>query len=177
MMLLGIAFLLLPIWLIILAVQSGQARNETGAIIYGVSCVPVVLIGITVLCGLKLVNPNMAKVVLLFGRYVGSIRDAGFFLGQPVHLDAQHFAAGAQLQHRDPEGERLARQPDRDRRGSRMARPKDTAQAAFDVENYDRLRPRCRASRQIRTTAGRESPLRRAPSPVPNLTARRRPTT
>ncbi|NKY58618.1 SPFH domain-containing protein [Nocardia flavorosea] len=60
--------------------QNGNAAALTGAI---VACVVAVLLlfGIT---GLTVVNPNEAKVVQFFGRYIGSVSDPGFFSVLPM---------------------------------------------------------------------------------------------
>ena len=39
----------------------------------------MIITGILVLPGLFIVNPNEAKVMVLFGKYAGSVRDNGFF--------------------------------------------------------------------------------------------------
>jgi regulator of protease activity HflC (stomatin/prohibitin superfamily) len=45
-----------------------------------------ILVGVLVLFGLTIVYPNQAKVVLLFGRYVGTIRRDGFYWVNPFTL-------------------------------------------------------------------------------------------
>ena len=43
----------------------------------------LILISCTLMCGLKIVNPNEALVLTLFGKYYGTIKKAGFFFVNP----------------------------------------------------------------------------------------------
>jgi len=95
-----------------------------------------VLLAILVLRGLVLVNPNHSKVVLLFGRYVGTIRTAGFYWINPftvrrdVSLRAHNFNSD-KLKVNDRTGNPIEI-------GAVVVwRVKDTAQATFDVEDYE----------------------------------------
>ena len=56
-------------------------------------------------------------MIQFFGRYIGSIRKAGFHWDRPAHRQAQGLAAGAQLRVGPAEGLRRRRQPGRDRGG------------------------------------------------------------
>jgi regulator of protease activity HflC (stomatin/prohibitin superfamily) len=47
--------------------------------------VPLFLVWIVCMQGFFVVNPNEARVVQLFGTYVGTIRDVGFFFGNPFY--------------------------------------------------------------------------------------------
>jgi hypothetical protein len=47
--------------------------------------VPAVIAGILVLCGLMAVGPNEARVCTLFGEYVGTVRQTGFFWANPFY--------------------------------------------------------------------------------------------
>ena len=71
--------------------------------------------------GLFVVNPNEGRVLQLFGDYVGHRQDARAALGEPVLHEEADLAARAQLRERAAEGQRQRRQPDRDRRGRRLA--------------------------------------------------------
>lgn len=42
-----------------------------------------VLTGILILVGLYIVNPNESKVLILFGEYVGTVRESGFYWSNP----------------------------------------------------------------------------------------------
>ncbi len=41
------------------------------------------LLSILIFCGFFIINPNDAKVLLLFGKYVGTVRSTGFFWANP----------------------------------------------------------------------------------------------
>ncbi len=135
MLLLGI--LLVPGGLAILitgGVQSKHGHPELG--------VPLILLGIAtalaailVFRGLVLVNPNQSKVVVLFGNYVGTLRHDGFFWVNPfasrrvVSLRAHNFNS-EKLKVNDLRGNPIEI-------GAVVVwRVRDTAQAAFDVEDY-----------------------------------------
>jgi regulator of protease activity HflC (stomatin/prohibitin superfamily) len=48
--------------------------------------IPLGIIWVISLFGFIVNGPNMARVVLLFGKYVGTVRDVGFFYGNPFYL-------------------------------------------------------------------------------------------
>ncbi|MFT4844407.1 MAG: regulator of protease activity HflC (stomatin/prohibitin superfamily) [Planctomycetota bacterium] len=91
--------------------------------------------GILILCGLVLVNPNQSKVVILFGNYKGTLREAGlywvnpFSVRRPISLRAHNFNS-EHLKVNDLRGNPIEI-------GAVVVwRVRDTAQAAFDVEDY-----------------------------------------
>jgi regulator of protease activity HflC (stomatin/prohibitin superfamily) len=139
---------------------SGLARLIQGLLLFpasiaaivagGVTCerdlpflgVPLILLGVVgilgailVLCGLVLVNPNQSKVVVLFGDYKGTLRNHGFYWVNPfssrkeVSLRAHNFNSD-KLKVNDLRGNPIEI-------GAVVVwRVRDTAQAAFDVEDY-----------------------------------------
>lgn len=87
----GYLMLLLGILLLIAGSGAGVAGSviggmeENGALI-GISitvCVILVILGVILLCGLKVLNPNEAYVLTLFGNYYGTIKKEGFFWVNP----------------------------------------------------------------------------------------------
>ncbi|WP_280400535.1 SPFH domain-containing protein [Nocardia carnea] len=86
-------FVILLIWFVLTIALAAVAvagfvafgQNQNAAALAGaiVACVLAVLLllGIT---GLTVVNPNEAKVVQFFGRYIGSVSDPGFFSVLPL---------------------------------------------------------------------------------------------
>src|SRR5262249_28732908 len=83
MLLVGIALFPLGIWQMIAA---GVAMNQGGTdqvlrLLLGIACLPAAAF---VLRSLVLVNPNVSKVVLLFGKYQGTLRRNGFFSINPL---------------------------------------------------------------------------------------------
>ncbi len=104
-------------------------------LILGIVLVPAV-IGIFILIGLTLVNPNKSKIVLLFGEYVGTIRKPGFYWVNPftvrkdISLRVNNFNS-EKLKVNDLRGNPVEI-------GAVVVwRVNNTAQAAFDVENYE----------------------------------------
>ncbi|MFI9534512.1 SPFH domain-containing protein [Nocardia fusca] len=86
-------FVVLLIWLVLtialaavaIAGFAAFAQHQNAAGLAGaiVACVlaAILLVGIT---GLTVVNPNEAKVVQFFGRYIGSVSEPGFFSVLPL---------------------------------------------------------------------------------------------
>ncbi|MFF2557053.1 SPFH domain-containing protein [Nocardia sp. NPDC058058] len=62
-----------------IAVLGNSANNHNGASPAGAVLLTVAMIAaVVVLTGFVVVNPNQAKVVQFFGRYIGSVSEAGF---------------------------------------------------------------------------------------------------
>ncbi len=79
MLVLGAALLLAFIPLVRTAANGGGVR-------YGVIGAGCLLAGILCLAGLFIVQPNEARVLTLFGTYVGSVKDNGFWWVNPFCL-------------------------------------------------------------------------------------------
>ncbi|UGT41168.1 SPFH domain-containing protein [Nocardia yamanashiensis] len=60
---------------ILAAVSSGGDNPPAAA---GVVLAIAIIIGIVILTGFVVVNPNQAKVIQFFGRYIGSVSESGF---------------------------------------------------------------------------------------------------
>jgi len=86
--------------------------------------------------GLQVVNPNEARVVLLFGTYLGTLRDAGFWWVNPftvrrrVSLRVRNFES-AKLKVNDHDGNPI------EIAAVVVWKVVDTAEAMFQVENYE----------------------------------------
>jgi regulator of protease activity HflC (stomatin/prohibitin superfamily) len=86
--------------------------------------------------GLFIVNPNEAKVIQLFGRYVGTVRNQGFYWGNPfywrtaISLRVRNFETGL-LKVNDHDGNPV------EIRAIVVWRVVDTAEACFEVQNYE----------------------------------------
>ncbi|MEO6597636.1 MAG: SPFH domain-containing protein [Planctomycetota bacterium] len=131
----------------ILLVPASIAALPTGAVMiargYGMFGVPLIVAGvlgvfsaILVFRGLVLVNPNQSKVVVLFGKYKGTLRQDGFFWVNPfavrrnLSLRAHNFNSD-KLKVNDLRGNPIEI-------GAVVVwRVRDTAQAAFDVEDFE----------------------------------------
>ena len=110
-------------------------------------------LGILILRGLVMVEPNQSKVVLLFGRYKGTLRTPGFYWINPftsckaVSLRVRNFDS-AKLKVNDLRGNPIEI-------GAVVVwRVKDTAQASFDVEHYESY-VAVQTESAIRTTAAK----------------------
>ncbi|MCE9637068.1 MAG: SPFH domain-containing protein [Planctomycetes bacterium] len=85
--------------------------------------------------GFFAVQPNMARVLLLFGRYVGTVRDGGFHWTNPFYTKRSlslraHTLNGEKLKVNDRSGNPI------EIAAVVVWRVRDTAQAVFDVEDY-----------------------------------------
>lgn len=94
------------------------------------------LTAILIFRGLVIVQPNQSKLVVLFGKYTGTLRQDGFFFVNPfagrreVSLRAHNFNSD-KLKVNDQRGNPIEI-------GAVVVwRVQDTAQAAFDVEDYE----------------------------------------
>ncbi|HAM73401.1 MAG TPA: band 7 protein [Verrucomicrobiales bacterium] len=97
--------------------------------------IPGFFLGGLVLSGLFSLEPNEAAVLVLFGRYQGTVRESGFHWTNPFNKRIR-----VSLRSRNLNGERLKVN---DKQGNPIEiaavvvwRVEDTAQATFDVESY-----------------------------------------
>ncbi len=133
-LILAIATLGIGIWRLVAAIIAGKAGDPfLGALLTGIGCVLAFFLMIT---SLTLINPNHSKVILLFGRYKGTLRRDGFFAVNPftvrrdVSLRAHNFNSD-RLKVNDRVGNPIEI-------GAVVVwRVRDTAQALFDVEDYE----------------------------------------
>jgi SPFH domain / Band 7 family len=98
--------------------------------------VPLFILGAFVLSGMYMLQPNEAAILLLFGAYKGTDRTAGlrwanpFFRKQKISLRA-HNLASERLKVNDKRGNPI------EIAAAIVWRVHDSAQASFDVENYE----------------------------------------
>ena len=98
--------------------------------------VPSFVAGVFVLSGLYMLQPNEAAILLLFGAYKGTDRTEGlrwanpFYKKQKISLRA-HNLASDRLKVNDKRGNPI------EIAAAIVWRVQDTAQASFDVENYE----------------------------------------
>ena len=50
-----------------------------------------IIIGVFFLPGFFLVNPNTSKVILLFGKYIGTVKENGFYWANPFYTKGYFF--------------------------------------------------------------------------------------
>jgi len=98
--------------------------------------VALFIVGLVTAGGFFTLQPNEAAVLVLFGSYKGTVRDSGFFWTNPFNRKIR-----VSLRARNLNGEKLKVN---EKRGNPIEiavvvvwRVRDTAQACFDVENYD----------------------------------------
>ncbi|HZN40722.1 MAG TPA: SPFH domain-containing protein [Planctomycetota bacterium] len=122
------------------AIIVGGNLCDEGLVAPGVPLIVLGVLGIPgsilVFRGLVLVNPNQSKVVVLFGKYTGTLRQDGFFWVNPfasrrkVSLRAHNFNSD-KLKVNDLRGNPIEI-------GAVVVwRVRDTAQATFDVEDFE----------------------------------------
>jgi regulator of protease activity HflC (stomatin/prohibitin superfamily) len=114
-------------------VQASQHPLAPGA--YIGAAVGLFLFGVILLAGCAVIGPNEARVLTFFGKYTGSVRTSGlrwmnpFTSKTPVSLRARNFET-AKIKVNDIDGNPIEI-------GAVIVwRVVDTAQAAFDVENF-----------------------------------------
>ena len=72
--------------LLAVAVFSGSRllnALQAGAPLGGILWILLAVLAFICLSGLFVVNPNDARVLTLFGKYIGTVKEAGFFFANP----------------------------------------------------------------------------------------------
>ncbi|MCD6544582.1 MAG: SPFH domain-containing protein, partial [Flavobacteriaceae bacterium] len=95
-----------------------------------------IVTGVFFIPGFFLINPNTSKVLLLFGKYVGTVKENGFYWANPFYTKK-----GISLRASNFDSERVKVN---DKLGNPIMistilvwKVKDTYKAAFDVDNYE----------------------------------------
>ena len=114
----------------LLAVQAARQQS----LIFAVCAAIAIIATLLLMPGYFTLEPNEARVLVLFGEYRGTVRDSGFNWANPFARKLR-----VSLRARNLNGERLKVN---DKRGNPIEiaavivwRVADTAQASFDVEN------------------------------------------
>lgn len=129
MLVLLLALIAFSIYQVILC---GIRDNAPGLLVW----VPVIVIGAIMLGGLTLVNPNDAAVATLFGRYLGSIKEPGFWWINPfssrrrISLKVRNFESG-KLKVNDHVGNPI------EIAAVVVWKVVETAEAVFQVDNFE----------------------------------------
>ncbi len=148
-----------PILFITLAVRSGgEAFWPEG--VFGICAGLCVLLGLFGLFGCMPVQPNQARVLLLFGNYIGSVVESGFYWTNPLYnkkkisLRIRNFetgttkspeekdAAGRVIKKESRNASRPSKVNDRDGNPVEISavvvwRVVNTAEALFEVDDYE----------------------------------------
>ncbi len=166
MLLIFIALLLADVALLVFAIAGGKATGEPNPalLVPAIAGLPVWAIFVS---GFFTLQPNEARVLLLFGAYKGTVRTSGFHWANPFYSNGpQQFGGMAarlaaaktgatipktaarnkiSLRARTFNGEKLKVN---DKRGNPIEiaavvvwRVRDSAQAMFDVDNYEKYVP------------------------------------
>jgi regulator of protease activity HflC (stomatin/prohibitin superfamily) len=127
-----LSLLLLLGVLIVLEARQGPDASAWVLVLYSLG---VAFVGV-LLAGLFIVNPNEAKVLQLFGRYVGTVKVQGFRWANPLYtkrrisLRIRNFESG-RLKVNDLEGNPI------EIAAVIVWRVVETAEASFEVDNYE----------------------------------------
>jgi len=129
MLVLGIAFLGVSVW----ALVEGILTEDPLWLIPLIGCL---LVGVLILVGLFIVNPNDSRVLVLFGTYKGTVKNNGFFWANPFYSKKR-----ITLRARNLNGDKLKVN---DRAGNPIEiaavvvwQVADTFHAAFEVDDYE----------------------------------------
>ncbi|HET8888357.1 MAG TPA: SPFH domain-containing protein [Candidatus Angelobacter sp.] len=170
MLVLLIAAVLADIGLMVFSIRDGvetTGEPHVGLLLLSALALPLLIILLT---GLFTLQPNQARVLVLFGAYKGTVRTPGFHWGNPFYSRGPQ--AAASLQARIAAAKGIATAPSEqktlgmnkislrartlngdklkvnDKRGNPIEiaavvvwRVEDTAQAMFDVDNYQNYVP------------------------------------
>ena len=131
MLLLSIALLVIAIYLLITGI-----RTEEPQILW--VFIPMLIVFFLMTSGFMVVQPNDSRVLVLFGRYSGTVRDSGFWWVNPftvrkrVSLRIRNFNS-QKIKVNDLHGNPIEI-------GAVVVwRVIDSAKAVFDVENYEQF--------------------------------------
>jgi hypothetical protein len=120
------------LWLLLLWAMVANVHHPAIAI----PCAVAMVLVIFAMAGLFVVQPNQGKVLQLFGRYVGTVREPGlrwaspFYTKKKVSLRIRNFET-AKLKVNDHDGSPI------DIATVVVWRVVDTAEAAFEVDDYE----------------------------------------
>jgi regulator of protease activity HflC (stomatin/prohibitin superfamily) len=116
-------------------VAADATREDAWALLLFLT-IPVALIGFVMLFGLFTLQPNEARLLILFGEYKGTVRESGFCWTNPFNTKLK-----MSLRARNFDGDQLKVN---DQRGNPIEisavvvwRVADTAKAVFDVDRYE----------------------------------------
>ncbi len=132
----------------VLVFVGGVKADDAGRGIVGLLLLVLAILGIA---GLFVVNPNEAKVLTLFGRYVGSVKETGlwwvnpFMLKRRISLRVRNFET-AKLKVNDSQSNPI------EIAAVVVWRVVDTAEALFEVDDYEHY-VRVQSESAVRTLA------------------------
>ncbi|MEW6059895.1 MAG: SPFH domain-containing protein [Actinomycetota bacterium] len=126
--------------LFVRTIADAASRGEpTGATGLGlILAVLLMLLGVFLSLGLFIVQPNQGRVLILFGRYIGTVRRDGWFWANPFTVGARR-RISLRIRNFNTETAKV-----NDERGNPVEiaavvvwRVVDTARAVFDVDDFE----------------------------------------
>ncbi|MBS4035343.1 MAG: SPFH domain-containing protein [Ignavibacterium sp.] len=131
MLFFALALVAIDIYLLVLGIKSNNPQ-----ILW--FFIPLLLIGIITLTGLIMVQPNDSRVLIFFGKYIGTVRHSGFWWVNPFTVKKR-----VSLRIRNFNSQRIKVN---DLHGNPIEigavivwKVVDSAKAVFDVENYEQF--------------------------------------
>ena len=164
-------FLLISLFALDIYLLATAIRTEDPSILW--FFIPLVIISFICFGGFMIVQPNESKVLILFGKYTGTVRDSGFWWVNPftikkhVSLRIRNFNSD-KIKVNDLHGNPI------EIATVIVWRVVDSARAIFDVQNYEQF-VAIQAETAIRTLAseypydtneGEKESLRSSPTEV-----------
>jgi regulator of protease activity HflC (stomatin/prohibitin superfamily) len=131
----GLAMLVILLGVLLLLIAAGILTIQTTPAAM-IVIIPLGILDIICLGGLFSVAPNDARVLQLFGRYIGTVRDPGlkwanpFFTKRKISTKVRNFESN-KLKVNDHDGNPI------EIGAVAVWRVVDTAEACFEVDNYD----------------------------------------
>ncbi|MEO0649361.1 MAG: SPFH domain-containing protein [Planctomycetota bacterium] len=119
-----------------LMILLGLSLREAIAPVIAILSILAAFAWILLLCGFYIVNPNQSRVMVLFGHYKGTVRQTGFWWINPFTVKHKlslraHNVSSEKIKVNDAVGNPIEI-------GAVVVwRIADTAQASFDVEDYE----------------------------------------
>jgi regulator of protease activity HflC (stomatin/prohibitin superfamily) len=136
MLVINLAVLLGGLWLLYSTIANSAAQHEGPPASRVLGALAAMVIAAISLKGHFTLQPNEARLLMLFGAYKGTVRQSGFHWTNPFYTKAS-----ISLRSRNLNGEKLKVN---DKRGNPIEiaavvvwRVEDTAQALFDVQDYE----------------------------------------
>lgn len=129
-------FLLIAFMLFITFLTVMMIRIKEPSMLWYI--IPMAVAAFTSFSGFFIVQPNEARVLVMFGKYAGSVRDAGFFFANPFmtkkHVSLRiHNFNSERIKVNDLHGNPI------EIGAVVVYRVVDSARALFDVENYEQF--------------------------------------
>lgn len=128
-------YLILLISIVLIAISIPNFKFQWLHIGFGIFGL---IVAFFLLAGFMAIQPNSARVLTLFGDYVGTIKESGFFWANPFFLKKNislraHNLETTQLKVNDKQGNPIMIA------AVVVWKVRDTFRAAFDVENYQQF--------------------------------------